>query len=130
VPAPLVEFRRAMNARDLTRLRGVLHADFVFDDHRRTGAGRLAGVDAYLPALRALWELSRDVQIEQIREIANAPQGFVSVGRTAGVNAEGGRFESFYVSVLHARDDRVDAIELFEPEDVDAALARFHSLGA
>ena len=41
IPAAIFEALRAVNAHDLDRLRVALSDDFVLNDHRRTGLGRL-----------------------------------------------------------------------------------------
>jgi ketosteroid isomerase-like protein len=127
-PAAALEFERGVNAHDLERVRAVLPRDFVFDDHRRTGLGRLEGPDAYLQSVSAYWGLSPDLRLDMLYGVAAAPHGRVGVGRTWGTNAEGGEFESVYVSLLHHPQDRLAGIELFEPEDLDVALARFEAL--
>ena len=42
---------RAMNDHDLEQLRAVLPRDFVFDDHRRTGLGRIEGAETFIPSV-------------------------------------------------------------------------------
>ncbi|MDX2167876.1 MAG: nuclear transport factor 2 family protein, partial [Deltaproteobacteria bacterium] len=127
---PATEFFRAVNSRDIARARAAIPADFVFHDHRRTGIGRIAGAADYSAALAAVWELSPDARLEGLYEIARAPHGRLGVDRTVGSNRTGGEFESVYVSLVHVIDGRLAAVELFEPEHLDAARARFAALGA
>lgn len=128
MPACLVEFGRALEARDLERARAVLADDFVYHDRRRTGAGRLDGPDAYLASPRAWWELSTDAQIDALYTVAIAPHGRVVVNRMAGRNLEGGDFESFMVTLVSIRADCLAGVEIFEIDQLDAALARLEEL--
>src|SRR5262249_17697910 len=79
MPPRGIEFRRALNARDLERLRAVLPDDFAFHDHRRLGAGRLESADQYVAWLAALFEQSPDALIENLYVVAEGPQGYVTV---------------------------------------------------
>jgi hypothetical protein len=121
---------RAWNAHDLERLRALVPADFYLDDRRRTGVGRLDGVDVYLGSLAAVWELSRDLRIETLHIIANEPHGTLYVCRWFGTNAEGGEFDAVYVCLALRRGDRAVGLEIFELEDFDAAQARFEESSA
>ncbi len=128
MPAAMIEFQRAMNDHDLARARAALPADFVLDDHRRTGLGRIDGADAYVASVAAVFELSPDARWDVLYYLAAAPHGFVSVNRMSGTNAEGGDFESPFVALLLRRDDRFEAGEMFEIDHLDAALASFEEL--
>src|SRR5262249_3795093 len=128
MPPRGIEFRRALNARDLERARAVLPDDFAFHDHRRLGVGRLESADQYVAWLAALFEQSPDAMIETLYFVATDPQGFVALGRTFGTNAEGGEFESVFVQLVTNDGDRPVAGELFEVEDLDTALERFQAL--
>ncbi|HXJ34119.1 MAG TPA: nuclear transport factor 2 family protein [Candidatus Eisenbacteria bacterium] len=129
VPAIFFELGRALNGHDLDRLRALHPRDFVFDDHRRTGVGRLEGIEAYLAAVAALIEQSPDVSIEVLYTIALEKHGMLSVARRYGTLAEGGgTFESVYVQLFHLDGDRFVGVEIFEVEDLDVARARFAEL--
>ena len=106
MPACFIEFGRALEARDLDRVRAVLADDFVYHDRRRTGSGRLDGPDAYLASPRAWWELSEDGRMDVLYTVAIAPHGRVTVNRMAGTNLEGGDFESLMVTLVWTRGDR------------------------
>jgi ketosteroid isomerase-like protein len=54
--------------------------------------------------------------------------GCVVLVRASGTNTEGGAFESIYATLVRYRDDRVAGYEFFEPEHLDAALARLAAL--
>jgi hypothetical protein len=128
IPAALFEFARAVNDHDLARLRAALPDDFVFDDHRRTGLGRLESAEDYLAAAVALFEQSSDVIIEDLYFIARERHGSLGVAHRFGTLAEGGTFESVFVQLTVYRGSRFVGVELFEPEDLDLARARFEAL--
>ncbi len=128
LPPAAFEGVRAWNAHDLARLRTLLPADFYLDDRRRTGVGRLDGIDAYLASLAAVWELSRDLRIETLYIIAVEPHGTLYVCRWFGANTEGGEFDAVYVCLALQRGDRPVGLEIFELDELDAAHARFAEL--
>jgi SnoaL-like domain len=125
--AAAFEVVRAVNAHDLEGLRAVLPDDFVLHDHRRTGLGRL-GAEDYLASAAALFEEAPDVTVETLHVIAVDEHGALSLGRTFGTLREGGEFESVYLRIVLHRGDRLVAIEMFEPEDLAVARARFEEL--
>ncbi len=128
MPAALIEYIRAWNDHDLGRMRSLLPDDFFFHDHRRTGVGRVEAADAHIASLGALYELSHDVRLEQLYEAAAAQHAHLWVRRWVGTNAEGGEFESVFAGLWLYRGERFAGVELFELEDLDAALARFEEL--
>ena len=123
-----IAIARAWNDHDLERLRTLLPADFYLDDRRRTGVGRLDGVDAYLASLAAVWELSRDLRIEMLYVVGTAEHGIAYVNRWSGTNAEGGEFDAVYVCISLLRDDDTGLLEIFELDNLDLARARFAEL--
>ena len=128
-PASVVELVRAMNDHDLERMRAALPDDFVFDDRRRTGVGRIEGADAYVASVAALYEQSPDLTTDVLYHVAAAEHGSLSVGRMFGTLAGGGAFESVFVRLNAYRDGRwAGSTELFELEDLDRARARFEEL--
>ncbi|MEO6028156.1 MAG: nuclear transport factor 2 family protein [Candidatus Binatia bacterium] len=131
LPPAVAEFYSAFRDRDLARMRASLPDDFVFDDHRRTGLGRIEGADGYLAAVASLFELSPDASVgEPFYYVVVEPDGAVAVAHTFGTLVDGGEFESVCVSVLWHPDGRPTSTELFEIEDLDRALARVAELRA
>jgi class 3 adenylate cyclase/tetratricopeptide (TPR) repeat protein len=129
LPPHAFGFLDAWNAHDIDRLRAILPTEFYFDDRRRTGVGRLDGLEAYLASLVALFELSPDVRIEPLYQVADAEHARVYLGRWCGTNAEGGEFESVYVILQRQDADRASlGAEMFEVDDLELALARFEEL--
>jgi hypothetical protein len=121
--AKLVDVGRAFIDRDLERLRAALPDDFVFHDHRRAGAGRLEGAEAYVAWMATLFESSPDAIIEPIYYLALEPHAGLAVAHSFGALAEGGAFENVFVQVMHE-----GCAELFEVEDLDRAWACFEEL--
>jgi ketosteroid isomerase-like protein len=128
IPAAFFESMRAGNARDLDRVRALLPDDFVFDDHRRTGLGRLESAADYLASLAALFELVSARAFESLYVVAAERHGLLGMTRAFGTLADGGEFEQVFVSLTLFRDDRIVGMEMFEPEDLDVARARFQEL--
>ena len=124
IPAATFEAIRAMNAHDVERLRAVLPSDFVMHDHRRTGLGRIEGGDAFADSLAAAFELAGDWTVETLYVIANESHGELAMARAFGTLAGGGEFEAVYLRVI-AYPGRM---ELFEPDDLEHARARFAEL--
>jgi hypothetical protein len=108
----------------------VLTDDFVLLDRRRTGLAQFDGVDAYLASVAAYYELSPDARFEVLHYASIAPHGFVGLNRWSGTNTEGGGFESVFVGLSLCRGERVCRVELFEPDDLETALARFEGFCA
>ena len=124
IPAAALEGIRAMNAHDLERLRAALPRDFVLHDHRRTGLGRIEGADAFVESLAAVFAESRGWTVETLYVLASESHGELAMARAFGTLARGGEFETVYLRIItHA-----GGMELFEPEDLELARARFEEL--
>jgi len=127
VPAAVFEAMRALNAHDIERLRAALPDDFILNDQRRTGLGRLERED-YLASLAALFEQAPDASVETLYLVAVEKHGMLVVARNFGTLQEGGEFESVYVRMALFRDGRIVRAEMFELEELDRARARFAEL--
>jgi hypothetical protein len=127
-PAAVFEYFRALNDHDLERCRAALPDDFVFHDHRRTGVGRLESADDYVASLTPLFERAPGWTIEALYYVVEEKHGTLAVARWFGTLAEGGEFETVVVRLVLYRGDRLGEIELFEPENLDVARARFEEL--
>jgi class 3 adenylate cyclase/ketosteroid isomerase-like protein len=123
-----VEFVLAMNAQDAARARAQLPDDFAYHDHRWTGLGRLGTADDYVASLAALWEQSPDACAETLYYVADAEHASLNVGRMFGTLRDGGEFETFLVRLARFREGRFVEVEVFEPEDLELARARFEEL--
>jgi hypothetical protein len=127
-PAAAFEFFRALNDHDLERCRALLPDDFVFHDHRRTGVGRLESADDYVASLTPLFERAPGWTNEALYNVAEEKHATLTVARQFGTLAEGGEFETVVIRLGLYRGDRLGEIEVFEPEDLDVARARFEEL--
>jgi hypothetical protein len=78
----------------------------------------------------ALFELAPDVTMETLYHVAVEEHGILDVAHNFGMLREGGAVESVYVRITRYRGDRAVGAELFEPEDLDVARARFAELRA
>jgi hypothetical protein len=131
IPSAGIEAMRAFLDHDLERLRAFLPDDFYLDDHRRTGVGRIEGADAFLASLVALFEQAPDLVVESLYGIDTHARGILEMAHIWGtLAASDGAFEGFYVRLLIWAGERLVGFELFEPEDLDRARARFAELGA
>jgi hypothetical protein len=119
--------QRALGDHDLDRLRAALPDDFVMSDHRRTGLGQLGKLD-FVTSLAALFGLAPDVIVETLYTVAADQHANLSTVRMFGTLTDGGAFESFMVRLASFRGEHIVGQELFEPEDLDAARARFEVL--
>ena len=103
--------------------------DVVVEDRRRAGVGRVEGANEYVDGMAVLLDLAPDMQLHAVHILACERHGAVCAGRFFGTLAEGGgAFETYLVAVFIVERGRITRHELFEPEDVDAALARFAEL--
>ena len=128
MPPGVVDLIGGWNEHDLVRVRSGMRDDFVLDDRRRTGLGRLEGADAYVESVAALQELIPDARVDFLYYAAVTRQGRVIVSRTWGTNTEGGAVELLLVVLMLHSEDKIDRMEFFEPEELSAVLARFEEL--
>jgi class 3 adenylate cyclase/ketosteroid isomerase-like protein len=128
VPPAAAEAIDALNNHDLARLRAALPDDFYLDDRRRTGLGRIDGADGYIASVRVFLEQTRDLATDVLYHVAVDRRGSLSVARMFGTLADGGAFENVLVRLGLFRGDRIAGVEVFEPEDLEIARARFEAL--
>jgi class 3 adenylate cyclase/tetratricopeptide (TPR) repeat protein len=130
IPAAWFELTRVIS-RDLKRVRAALPDGFIFHDHRRTGLGRIEGADNYIASLAAVLEQAPDVIFEPLYLVATGKYGSVWMCHRFGNFAEalgGGEFETVLAVLARYDGERLVALELFEPEDLHVAKARFAEL--
>jgi hypothetical protein len=68
------------------------------------------------------------VIVETLYTVAAERHANLSTVRMFGTLADGGAFESFVVRLVSFRGEQTVGMELFEPEDLDAARAGFEAL--
>lgn len=122
-------YNDALNAPhlDLARLRSFYTDDFVAEDRRRTGFGRIEGADAYLESLGALATLTRSMRIELgWHWAAIEPDGGVVSVRRTGELGEGGAYETEHWVVFCLDGTGLTRrMGSFELEHLDEALSCF-----
>jgi hypothetical protein len=123
-----IAYGEAMNARDLTRLRGLVADAIVLEDHRHSGIGLMHGADAYLQAMRVYFELIREVSSEVVVSLMIEPCGSIMLIRMTGALPDGGKFERLYCNIAIAAHGRFERLEFYEIDDVEIALTRFEEL--
>lgn len=99
--------------------------DWVNIDHRRGAAFASGDMIAYL---QAAWEDSPDTRIHIAAVHRLSDVGAVVSHVAQGVSQEGFNAEWHDISVLTVEGDSVNCCELFDEDDLDAALARFDEL--
>ncbi|WP_374024430.1 BTAD domain-containing putative transcriptional regulator [Mycobacterium sp. HNNTM2301] len=99
--------------------------DWVNVDHRRLAMIEAGDLTA---SIRAAWDLSPDsgIYIEAVDRLRKL--GAVVTWAGHGTSREGFEAESRGVSILTVDGELVSRCELFDEEDLDAALARFEEL--
>ncbi|MFN2375302.1 MAG: AAA family ATPase [Candidatus Binatia bacterium] len=123
------EITDAWNGKKLEILRARFAEDMVANDRRRTGFGRLEGRDAYLRSVTALWELAPQSRLELgWIWFVSAPHGGVLAGERSGTVLDGGELASDFLVVLLLADGIARFLEVYEVDDLEAALARFEEL--
>jgi hypothetical protein len=134
--APYAAFVRAFAAHDWEAARRTLAPDFVFDDRRTLGLGRL-GRDGWIASLEAQAALSPDLAAEVRRVLAWNRHGLLVELRTygAGWGADGtkdggGPFENVFLCVFMTRGDCIRSGDPFDLTDADRALTRFAELSS
>jgi hypothetical protein len=123
--------RDAFDRHDEIGVRALCADDLAYADHRRSGAGRLAGADAYVASVAALWQLAPATGLDVGRFWpAYDRHGAVTLVRRSGKPPDDGRLAGEYLQLFVVARGRATHIELFEIEDLDGALARFVELRA
>jgi class 3 adenylate cyclase len=99
--------------------------DFVSIDHRR-GIAFVPG--EMIPYIRATFDVAPDinVHIEAVHRLTNAGAVITHAGH--GTSPEGFNAEWREIGLLTVDGDLVSRYEMFDEEDIDAALARFDEL--
>ena len=125
----LAKLVAAIAARDWQDVTAQLAADFVLLDHRAVGWETLRGPAAWVDTLRSLVELAPDARL-RIDHFRSTGRGALLESVWVGTR-EGGSFEipKLIVSeVDHA--SRFHRFDTFDPERLDAALARYGDLAS
>jgi hypothetical protein len=115
----------ASNARDLVALREAIADECVFEDHRQLRISTPASPEEYVEVIRGGLELSPDHVIQVLRWTAMDSTRGVTLTRIDGTTTEGAPFEAYYLTAGRWDEEgRVTLIAFYEPEDLEAAVAR------
>ncbi len=119
---------RAIARRDWEGLAGLCSPTFVQHDHRRLAVlGTTRGGEAWTQNFRALVELAPD-STYRAEHVRSAPGGAVVVGGFQGTR-DGGSFEIPNLVVMEVDGSGALArTDVYEPDQLDQALARFDAL--
>ncbi len=112
---------------DTERYAASLAPDIESFDHRTVGAGQGRGPELFLNAVRSLLELAPDAANRFDDILALRPDACLVRQTNFGtLRASGGAYERPYLSLSVAGPDgRLARFEMFEPDQIDAALAAF-----
>jgi tetratricopeptide (TPR) repeat protein len=120
-------FMRALAARDWDNLTDLLSPEFVIEDHRPIGWGRLSG-DEWIGFLRALVELRPDAVSRVDHVLAMNERGNLFISHWEG-DESGGQFEiPSITSSAFAADGRLKRTDVYGLDQLDEAQARFAAL--
>ena len=125
--APFAAFIRAFAAYDWEAARRMLASDFVLDDHRTLGLGRLDR-DQWITSLEAPAALGPGLAADVRRVLAWNRHGLVVELGSYGMVEGGGPFENLFLAVFMTAGDRIRSNSPFDLTDTDRALARFAEL--
>ncbi|MCI0633941.1 MAG: nuclear transport factor 2 family protein, partial [Actinobacteria bacterium] len=120
---------RALETHDWELLGSMLTPDFVLEDHRPLGAGRLSR-DEYVAWTRALIELRPDAIPRTDHVLATSGGAMLVVAHWEGTQ-EAGTFDIPSVRVIETTNDgRNRRWDLYGLDQLDAARARFDAIDA
>lgn len=129
--APFAAFMRACAVDDWETVRRTLAPDFVFDDRRTHGVGRLDR-DQWIASLQTKAARAPGVAEEVRRVLAWNRHAVVVELRIHGpergtddARNDGGPFESVFLNVVMTDGDVIRSSTLFDARDADRALAWF-----
>ena len=126
VPEPervCLAFTRCLNAHDWDGLRSLLTDDFVQLDHRPAGYGTIEGRESYLALAQTGRGLTPD-KVDRTVAFFGPPGHSVALIRGYGTTDHGSTLEWEVLGAGALSDGKLCRLELFDPANLDAALAR------
>jgi class 3 adenylate cyclase/Pyruvate/2-oxoacid:ferredoxin oxidoreductase delta subunit/tetratricopeptide (TPR) repeat protein len=125
----LQAFHQAAGTGDRQALTALLPDDFSLLSQRRlVSSGRRLSRDEYIDSLRYVEDLGLHAEF-RLDHVRISTTGAIGVSMWRGTR-DGGAFETLLVFVLAHDGQRFHAWELFEIDQLDAALARFEELSS
>ena len=122
-----VEFWRCYNTRDWDGIRELLGADARFVDHRPVSGGSFDDTLGFVEYMKGLVELAPDLYAFVTHHIAVGRRCVLASTFASGTSPDGLYIEFPLLSLGLGVERRS---EIFAPEQLDLALARFHELEA
>ncbi len=96
-------------------------------DHRRVGWGRITAAE-YAGLVAGTKELVSVTELRRVAVFRYGPPFAVARQRLRGTGAEGEAFEMVTDAVTKTQGGRIAYMEMYDPEDLERALARFDEL--
>jgi class 3 adenylate cyclase/ketosteroid isomerase-like protein/tetratricopeptide (TPR) repeat protein len=120
----------AYRERDWERFGSFLSPDFELFDHVPAAVGNVRGRDAYIEYVRSFTELVPNARIDNVRDVALAPNIGLAESVLRGTSEDGTDIEVTWLDLGQFRDDVLVCLEQFPVDQLEAARARFDELGA
>jgi hypothetical protein len=119
--------RVALERRDWDAIGDLCAPDLAATDHRLVGFGTRRGQAAVREAQRAMVELAPDARI-RTRHLRTSSRGLLAASMWVGTR-DGGSFEIPILEVIEVdAQGRVARLDLYDPQHLEAALARFEEI--
>jgi ketosteroid isomerase-like protein len=111
-------------------VRDLYHDDFEMVDHRRLGWEDVTGLESLAEFMASVYAMAPNMRVT-IDEVIACDDTVMAVAATEhGTAAEGGGALAQSMGyVVEVRDHRVARVEIYEPEDRTAMVARYAELG-
>jgi len=126
----VAEFARRFAARELQQCLELYAEDWVLIDHRAIGWDETGGKDGAAAIVRSAFEGSPDIRLE-IDEVLKCDERVLAMRATwRGTTVEGGGELAIELGLVMAIESgRMARMEMYEPEDREAMIARYEELG-
>jgi hypothetical protein len=129
LPRPVSAMTAAINAHDVAAARACIADDCVFEDHRQLRVVELRTPDEHLEAMRSVMALAPDYAVLTRRVFALEEWGHVLLTGSLGTTTGGGPFEVPVIAVgTWDKRGLQKLTAVFDPDDVDAAIARLREV--
>jgi class 3 adenylate cyclase/ketosteroid isomerase-like protein len=122
------EIQRCNNARDYDALGALMVDDCCIIDHRALGHREIHGRAAVLAESRSAFDASPDVRLDIDEVLACGERAIALRFAFRGSGRKAGELEVRIGAVVNAEGGRHRGADYYEPDDLDAMLARFAEL--
>ncbi len=125
----IADYQRAFAARDWEAMTAIMAPELVSRSHRLVSWGTLQGAAALVATMKVQIELAPDTKM-RVHHVRSREGGALLEYAWHGTR-EGGEFENLLVAVVElATDGRARGVDVWEPEKLDEARARFDEIAA